>query len=243
MGEELAQYINFNSTQRTKIGFEEYIEKLEKLYSSEKMKAKFDKVKEEDKKCIFYVSAANEEMTKHSPFLEGFKKMKIEVLYMTEAIDEYVFSEMKTYKGYKLVDVSREGVKVPGLNTEDKDETEKEKEEKKKKKLEENKEFFMQIKNVLGRQIEKVEIAENLTDSAFSVSASGYGWSANLERIMKAQALKDNTMASFMMGKKILNVNVDHPIIMKIKENTLNEENTKLLKVMFWIACLNCGYS
>merc|ERR1712110_1181488 len=114
-----------------------------------------------------------------SPFLETLRKKGIEVLYMVDPIDEYCVQQLKEYDGKKLVSVTKEGL---DLDTEDE-----------KKKLEEEKAEYESlcklIKEVLGDKVEKVLVGTRIAESPCVLVTSEHGWSANMERIMKAQAL------------------------------------------------------
>merc|ERR1712048_345998 len=131
------------------------------------------------------------------------KKKGIEVLYMVDPIDEYCVQQLKEYDGKKLKAVTKEG-----LELEDEEE---------KKTLEEQKAAFeglcKLIKEVLGDKVEKVIVSGRLAESPCVLVTSEYGWSANMERIMKAQALRDSSMTSYMVSKKTMEVSPDHPIM------------------------------
>merc|ERR1711976_182088 len=119
-----------------------------------------------------------------SPFIEKCKKRNYEVIFMIDPIDEYCVQQLKEYDGKKLVSVTKEGLQLP----EDEDE---------KKKFEEDKAKFEklceQIKEILGSsRVEKVVVSNRLTTSPCCLVTAEHGWSANMERIMKAQALRDN---------------------------------------------------
>merc|ERR1712188_338864 len=131
---------------------------------------------------IYYITGENKQQVENSPFLERLKKKNFEVLYMVDPIDEYAVQQLKEYDGKKLVAVTKEGLDL-------------EKTEDEKKEFEEKKAareaLCKLIKEVLGDKAEKVVVTDRLTSSPCCLVTGEYGWSANMERIMKAQALKD----------------------------------------------------
>ncbi len=157
---------------------------------------------------------------------------------MTEPIDEYAVQQITEYEGKKLVSVTKEGLELP-------------EDEEEKKLFEETKKSYEStvsvMKEILGDKVEKIIISNRLTDSPCCVVSGQFGWSANMERIMKAQALGDNTMSSYMMSKKNLEINPHHPIIKDLKEKLGNEETKNiagnLLQLLFETSCINSGYS
>merc|ERR1712146_482467 len=132
-----------------------------------------------------------------------------EVIYMVEPIDEYCVQRLKEYDGKKLVAVTKEGLQLPD------DEEEKKKFEEDKAKYEE---CCTVIKEVLSSSVEKVVVSNRLVTAPCCIVTAEHGWSANMERIMKAQALRDNSTMGYMSAKKHLEINPDHSIIKTINE-------------------------
>ena len=187
---------------------------------------------------IYYITGESRQIVENSSFVEGFVKRGYEVLYMTEPIDEYSVQQISEYEGKKLVSVTKEGLELP-------------EDEEEKKLFEETKKSYEStvsvMKEILGDKVEKIIISNRLTDSPCCVVSGQFGWSANMERIMKAQALGDNTMSAYMMSKKNLEINPSHPIINDLKEKLGNEETKNiagnLLQLLFETSCINSGYS
>ena len=147
-------------------------------------------------------------MIKKSPFLETLNKKGYAVLLLTDAIDEYVVQLLKEFDGKKLIDVSKGNLDID--LTED--------EKKNKEELDNDyDEMCKNIKDILGNKIEKVILSQKIVDSPCCISTSEYGWSANMARIMKAQALRDSSMNNVMTSKKIFELNPSHKTIKLLK--------------------------
>ena len=191
----------------------------------------------EEQNSIYFVAADNKDAAEASPFLEKLKKKGFEVLYLLDPIDEVAMANLATFKEKQIVDASKEALDL-GEESED--------EKKKQEELAaEFKGLTDWMKETLGEQVEKVEVSNRLTDTPCVLVTSKFGWSANMERIMKAQAMGDNRAQDYMKGKKTMEINPSSPVIAqlkKLKESGASEakENCQLL---FDTALLTSGFS
>merc|ERR1719295_454017 len=186
----------------------------------------------EDQKAIYYITGESKAAVEASPFLEALKKRDLEVLYLVDPIDEYAVQQLREYDGKKLMCVTKEGLDL-GL-TEDE-----------KKAQEEG--LCKKMKEILGDKVEKVIVSDRMVESPCSLVTGEYGWSANMERIMKAQALRDNSMQSYMMSKKTMEINPSHPIVSTLKERFTTDPSDKTIKDLVWLlfetSLLTSGFS
>jgi molecular chaperone HtpG len=180
----------------------------------------------EGQKGIFYITGESKAAVAASPFLEGLKSRGYEVLYLVDPIDEYMVQQMKEYDGKKLISCTKEGL--------DMDETEDEKKAK-----EEEKARFEPLcklmKDVLGDKVEKVEVSHKYDESPCALVTSEHGWTANMERIMKAQALRDNSMTSYMVSKKTMELNPKNQIVIELRNKADVDTSDKTVKDLIWL--------
>merc|ERR1712217_50327 len=192
----------------------------------------------ENQKDIYYITGESKEVVAASAFVERLKKRGFEVVYMTEPIDEYVVQQLKEFDGKNLVSVTKEGLELP------EDEEEKKKHEADKEKFEP---LCKVMKDILDKKVEKVVVSSRLVSSPCCIVPSQYGWTANMERIMKAQALRDTSTMGYMAAKKHLEINPDHSIVENLRQRAEADKNDKSVKdlvlLLFETALLSSGFS
>jgi len=187
---------------------------------------------------IYYVTGESKRSVETSPFLEKLKKKGYEVLYMTDPIDEYAVQQLKEFEGKKLLSATKEGLVL------DDDEDEKKAFEEAKAKTEG---LCKLIKEVLDDKVEKVVVSNRLADSPCCLVTGEYGWSANMERIMKAQALRDTSQNSYMSSKKTMEINPHNSIINALREKADVDQSDKTVRDLIWLlydtSLLTSGFS
>merc|ERR1712166_339806 len=204
---------------------------------------------QESQESIYYMSGDNMEVMKKAPALQVFKKKDIEVLMLSDHLDEPCIQKLADYEGKKFVSIQKADVKL--------DETEEEK-----KKFSKLKDMYKPLtdwwkekltdlteKGAMkdaGVKIEKVELSKRLTDSPVVVVTSQFGYSAQQEKIMKAQAFQNKDQISMMSGRKTLEINPKHPVIndllAKVKADKGDAVAVDTAQVLFQTALIESGY-
>merc|ERR1739845_297505 len=187
---------------------------------------------------IYYVTGESLTSVENSPFIEQLKKRCYEVLFMVDPIDEYCVQQLKEFDDKKLICATKEG-----MTLEDTDEE--------KKRFEDAKAategLCKRIKHILDTKVEKVVASNRLADSPCCLVTGEYGWSANMERIMKAQALRDASQSQYMMSKKTMEVNPTNAIISALREKAEADQSDKTVKDLIWLmydtSLLTSGFS
>ena len=187
---------------------------------------------------IYYITGESKRAVETSPFLERLKKKGYEVLFMVDPIDEYAVQQLKEFEGKKLLSATKEGLDIA------EDEDEKKAYEEAKSKTES---LCKLMKEVLDDKVEKVVVSNRLADSPCCLVTGEYGWTANMERIMKAQALRDATQSAYMTSKKTMEINPQNSIIVALREKAEADQSDKTVKDLIWLlydtSLLTSGFS
>merc|ERR1712146_458896 len=204
---------------------------------------------QESQESIYYMSGDSMEVMKKAPSLQVFKKKDIEVLMLADHLDEPCIQKLADYEGKKFVSIQKADVKL--------DETEEEK-----KKFSKMKDMYKPLTDwwkekltdltekgamkEAGVKVEGVAVSKRLTDSPVVVVTSQFGYSAQQEKVMKAQAFQNKDQLSMMSGRKTLEVNANHPVIVdllsKVKASKDDAVALDTAQVLFQTALIESGY-
>ena len=191
----------------------------------------------ENQKDIYFISGESQKAVQKSLFLEQLNKRGFEVLYMCDPIDEYCMQQLKTFDDKKFVDITKENLSIELTDEE------KKKDEEDKKTYED---LCKTIKDVLGNNVSKVVVSNRLHKSPCCLVTGEYGWSANMERIMKAQTLRNDQMMGQMGSQKTLELNTDNSVIKELHNKLSVDKNDKTIKDIVWLlfetTLINSGF-
>jgi len=220
---KLAEFLRYHSTKsgEDRVSLKTYVERMK-----------------DSQKVIYYITGESKEAVQNSPFLEALKKRDLEVLFMVHPIDEYAIQQLKDYQGKTLACATKEGLDL-GLSEEEKKKAEEEKAA--------YEDLCKKVKDILGKKVEKVIISDRMIGSPCSLVTGEFGWSANMERIMRAQALRDSSMSQYMAAKKTMELNPTHAIVKALKEKFSADASDSAAKDLVWLlyetALLTSGFT
>merc|ERR1711968_163017 len=192
----------------------------------------------EDQKNIYYISGEDKESLLKSPSAEKLLAMDIEIIFMTDSVDEYTVQHLTEFEGKRLINASREGLKLEEGDAE-------------KKREEKYKEMFKPLldfaKDMLGKKVEKVQISKHLVNSPVVVLSADYGWTALMEKVMKSQAFADQSKFEFMKSKRMFEINPRHPMIVELNSRLQSkpegdEQLTDMVMSLYLSAVVSAGY-
>jgi len=192
----------------------------------------------EEQKNIYYISGEDKESLLKSPSVEKLLSMDIEIIFMTDSVDEYTVQHLTEYEGKRLINASREGLKL------EEGDKEKQREEKYKVMF---KPLLDYAKDVLGKKVEKVSISKHLVQSPVVVLSADYGWTAQMEKVMKSQAFADQSKFEFMKSKRMFEVNPRHPMVVelntRLSEKPEGDDKLKDMVISLYLsAVVAAGY-
>merc|ERR1711988_28322 len=184
----------------------------------------------EDQKNIYYISGEDKESLLKSPSVEKLLSKDIEIIFMTDSVDEYTVQHLTEFEGKRLINASREGLKLEEGDIE-------------KKREEQYKEMFKPLidftKEALGKKVENVAISKHLVQSPVVVLSADYGWTAQMEKVMKSQAFADQSKFEFMKSKRMFEINPRHPMMIELNsrvKDSAADDTTKDMVVSLYLS-------
>merc|ERR1712228_58820 len=220
---KLAEFLRYHSTKsgEDQVSLKTYVERMK-----------------ENQKVIYYITGECKEAVENSPFLEALKKRDMEVLFLVDPIDEYAIQQLKDYQGKTMACATKEGLDL-GLTEEEKKQAEERKAQ--------FEDLCKKVKDILGKKVEKVVISDRMVGSPCSLVTGEFGWAANMERIMRAQALRDSNMSQYMVSKKTMELNPTHAIVKALKDKFSADAADSAAKDLVWLlyetALLTSGFT
>ncbi|WVY92263.1 hypothetical protein V8G54_037777 [Vigna mungo] len=217
----IAPLLRFFSSQSEEelIGLDEYVENMKP-----------------DQKDIYYIASDSVTSAKNTPFLEKLAEKDLEVLFLVDPIDEVAIQNLKSYKEKNFVDISKEDLDLGDKN-----------EEKEKEMKQEFGQTCDWIKKRLGEKVASVQISNRLSSSPCVLVSGKFGWSANMERLMKAQSMGDASSLEFMRSRRVFEINPDHAIIRNLdaayKTNPNDEDALRAIDLLYDAALVSSGFT
>ncbi|KAM6548491.1 hypothetical protein CsatB_020167 [Cannabis sativa] len=189
-----------------------------------------------EQKNIYYIASDSLTSAKNTPFLEKLLEKDLEVLFLVDPIDEVAVQNLKSYKDKNFVDISKEDLDLGEKN-----------EEKEKEIKQEFGQTCDWIKKHLGDKVASVQISNRLSASPCVLVSGKFGWSANMERLMKSQTMGDNSSLEYMRGRRVFEINPEHPIIKSLnaasRSNPNDEEALRAIDLLYDTALVSSGYT
>merc|ERR1719453_628684 len=192
----------------------------------------------DDQKNIYYISGEDKDSLLKSPSVEKLLSKDIEIIFMTDSVDEYTVQHLTEFEGKRLINASREGLKL-------------EEGDKEKKRDDKYKEMFKPLldyaKDTLGKKVEKVSISKHLVQSPVVVLSADYGWTAQMEKVMKSQAFADQSKFEFMKSKRMFEINPRHPMVIELNTRLSEKPEgdadiTGMVMSLYLSAVVSAGY-
>ncbi|XP_068334635.1 heat shock protein 90-6, mitochondrial-like [Pyrus communis] len=189
-----------------------------------------------EQKDIYYVASDSVTSASNTPFLEKLLEKDLEVLYLVDPIDEVAIQNLKSYKEKNFIDISKEDLDLGDKN-----------EEKEKEIKQEYGQTCDWIKKRLGDKVASVQISNRLSSSPCVLVSGKFGWSANMERLMKAQTVGDTSSLEYMRGRRVFEINPEHPIIKNLnaasKTNPDDEDAIRAIDLLYNTALVSSGFT
>ncbi|XP_059661212.1 heat shock protein 90-6, mitochondrial [Cornus florida] len=189
-----------------------------------------------EQKDIYYIAADNVTSAKNTPFLEKLLEKELEVLFLVDSIDEVAIQSLKSYQEKNFVDISKEDLDLGDKN-----------EEKEKEMKQEFGQACDWIKKRLGDKVASVQISNRLSTSPCVLASGRFGWSANMERLMKAQTVGDTSSMDYMRSRRVFEINPEHPVIRTLndacKSSPNDEEALRVIDLLYDTALISSGFT
>ncbi|KAK6919229.1 Histidine kinase/HSP90-like ATPase [Dillenia turbinata] len=189
-----------------------------------------------EQKDIYYIAADSVTSARNTPFLERLVEKDFEVLFLVDPIDEIAIQNLKSYKEKNFVDISKEDLDLGDKN-----------EEKEKEMKQEFGATCDWIKKRLGDKVAGVQISNRLSSSPCVLVSGKFGWSANMERLMKSQTVGDTSSLEFMRGRRVFEINPEHPIMKNLnvaqRSNPDDEDALRAIDLLYDTALISSGFT